>query len=49
MPVHEIDGVGHAELLQSLAEQIDDLSGQRLIGLNDEIKVRSRPGLERGA
>ena len=27
MPVHEINRVGHAELLQGLAERIDDLSG----------------------
>jgi hypothetical protein len=31
MPVHEINRVGHTELLQGLAERIDDLCGQRLL------------------
>lgn len=49
MPVHEINGVGHAEILQRLAERIDDLSGQQFVGADDEIEVRRRSRLASGA
>ena len=49
MLVHQIDGVGHTKLLQGLAERIDDLSGQRFLGVDYEIKVRRRPRLVRDA